>query len=216
MKKIFLLSVLAVSFFAAEAQSSTRKSKNAKKPKLSSEAIFQARQDTLMAQRQQKIDSALAYQLQYDSSRRENERIAYQNFQQRQKAWKDSMFLQMDSSNTAQWKTMSKEHEHWLSVQKQRAEINRTAKLSDYQKVQVNYINQTTFEKAKLITSDSILDQSKKKEALTKLNTERRDRIRTVTGKAKEKRLEKARKAQSTSTDSDAMWINEVEGFVKN
>lgn len=216
MKKIFLLCGLALSFLASEAQTAKSKGKSAKKTKLSSEAVFQAKQDTLMALRQQKIDSSLAYQLQYDSTRKENERIAYENFQQGQKAWKDSMFLQMDSSNSAQWKAMSKEHEHWLSVQKQRAEINRTAKLSEYQKVQVNYINQITFEKAKEIGSDSMLDESKKKEALTKLNTERRDRIKIVTGKTKEKRLEKARKAQSNSTDSDAMWINEVEGFVKN
>ncbi len=216
MKKIFLLCGLAITFLASEAQTTKNKGKKAKKAKMSSEAVFQARQDTLMAHRQYKIDSALAYQLQYDSVRRENERIAYENFQKSQKAWKDSMFLQMDSSNKEQWKVMSRDHEQSLSVQKQRAEINRIAKLSEYQKVQVNYINQTIFEKAKVINADSMMDEPKKKEALVKLNTERRDRIKKVTGKAKEKRFEKARKAQSNSTDPDAMWINELEGYVKN
>jgi hypothetical protein len=50
------------------------------------------------------------------------------------------------------------------------------------------------------------------------LNSERRARIQSVVGKSKEKKLEKERKEYSKKygEDSQAKWIDEVEGYVAN
>ena len=216
MKKILLLWVFAMSFFALEAQTNSSKKKKSKKSAVTRKSNLQARLDSLQSKRQQHIDSTLAYQLQYDSARKDNERRADEKFQQEQLAWKKNKYRELDSSNKVQWGSLSKDHEHWLSVQRERDAVNKSAKLSVYQDRQVNYTNQSSFEKAKKINADTSLDENQKKDQLVKLNGERRGRIKTIVGKSKELKLEKARKQINTSIDLEAKWINEVEGYVKN
>ena len=216
MKKILLLWVFAMSFFALEAQTNSSKKKKSKKSAVTRKSNLQARLDSLQSKRQQHIDSTLAYQLQYDSARKDNERRADEKFQQEQLAWKKNKYRELDSSNKVQWGSLSKDHEHWLSVQRERDAVNKSAKLSVYQDRQVNYTNQSSSEKAKKINADTSLDENQKKDQLVKLNGERRGRIKTIVGKSKELKLEKARKQINTSIDLEAKWINEVEGYVKN
>ena len=216
MKKILLLWVFAMSFFALEAQTNSSKKKKSKKSAVTRKSNLQARLDSLQSKRQQHIDSTLAYQLQYDSARKDNERRADEKFQQEQLAWKKNKYRELDSSNKVQWGSLSKDHEHWLSVQRERDAVNKSAKLSVYQDRQVNYTNQSSFEKAKKINADTSLDENQKKDQLVKLNGERRGRIKTIVGKYKELKLEKARKETNSSIDLEAKWINEVEGYAKN
>lgn len=213
MKKLLLLCGLAVSFFASEAQTSkSKKSKN----RVSREALLQARMDSLQATRQLNIDSTITAQLKKDSVRRLNDSLAYEKYQQERMAWKENRDREIDSSNKEHTKTLSQDHAKWLAVQAQRNQVNKVAKLNDYQGQQVSFINQSFSEKAKKINLDSSLTEDKKKEALVKLNDERRSRLKTVIGKSKEKKLEKARKDQKNSTDTEAQWINEADGYAKN
>ncbi|MBC7537057.1 MAG: hypothetical protein H7258_15310 [Ferruginibacter sp.] len=216
MKKILMLCVFATSFFASEAQTRKSKTKKSKKSAVTRQAGIQARFDSLQAKRQHNIDSTLTYQFRYDSVRKENERMADEKFQQEQMAWKENKYRELDSSNKTQWSALSKDHEHWLNVQKERDAVNKSANLSAYQDRQVNYINQSSFEKAKKINADTLMDDKQKKDQLVKLNGERRGSIKTIVGKSKEKKLEKARKEKKTSSDFEAQWINELDGYVKS
>ena len=90
-------------------------------------------------------------------------------------------------------------------------DINRAAKLNDYESKQVKYINQTYTEKAKFVLNGS--DPQTKKMELAALNEERRNKIRVVVGKSREKKLEGERKdyfKKNTPDESNA-WINIAE-----
>lgn len=217
MKKILLLCGMGMLFFAAAAQQTRAYlKKNEKSPVISREALAQARLDSLQILRQQKIDSALAYQLQYDSARQENERMADVRFREEQAAWKENKYREIDSAYKLQCAALSREHEQWRKIQQQREEVNKAARLNAYQDRQVNYINQCSFEKAKKINGDTSLQEADKKQQLAMLNYDRRSRIRTVAGRSKERKLERARKAKNNPEDTEAQWINDAEGYAKN
>lgn len=216
MKTLILVCSLFLFGSAAEAQTSKGKKKKARSSRLTTEAKVQMRLDSLRAHRQAQIDSSLAYQLAYDSARKENERLSYEKFQEEQALWKENKLRELDSANKVKWETMSKEHEEWTQIQNHRKEVTNSVKLSDYQDRQVNIINQQIFDKAKQIDVDSTLAEDQKKQQLVKLNEERRDRIRAVVGKSKERKIEKARKSHVNPQDKDAQWLNEIDGYVKN
>ena len=216
MKKIIILGNLCALFYVSEAQTAKSHTKKSQNIHTSTEAALQAKLDNVQAQRQHRIDSSLAYQLTYDSARKEHERLADEKFQQEQMAWKENKTKEMDSAHKEQWKALSMQREQWLTIQKQRSAINKAAKLNDYQGRQVNYINQTVYEKARLIDNDPALSADQKKQQLSKLNEERKSRIKTIVGKSKEQKVEKARRAQHNANDTEAQWINEVEGYAKS
>ncbi len=215
MKKALLLFGILISFLASEAQT-TKKNKKSKKTKVSREALLQARMDSMQAQRQQRIDSTIAFQLKTDSVRKENDRIAEEKLQQERLAWKAAKDREIDSLNGEHAKAIVVEQKRWTALQDQRNEISRAAKLNDYQKQQVNYILQSFYVKAQGIKKDSSLQDEQKKQQLAKLNDERRGRLKSLLGKSKEKKLEKARKSHNNPNDTEAQWISEVEGYAKN
>lgn len=215
MKKTFLLLGILIAFFGAEAQTS-KKQKKSKKTKVSSEALMQARMDSLEAQRQVRIDSTIALQLQSDSIRRFNDSMANEKYQQERLAWNEAKNREIDSLNKEHAKTLSREQEQALAIQQSRNEASKAAKLNDYQKQQVNFILQAFYTKAIRIKQDSSVAEDQKKQQLAQLNDERRSKLRSVIGKSKERKLEKARKSQNNTIDTEVQWINEAEGYAKN
>ena len=176
----------------------------------------QARLDSLESARQLRIDSTITAQLRVDSVRKFNDSIAEVKFQQERLAWNEAKARETDSINKEHVKMLSKEHAQSLTIQSQRETLGKAAKLNDYQQQQVSFINQHYFGKAQKIKQDPALAEDKKREQLTKLNDERINRLKTVIGKSKEKKLEKARKNQKDTIDTEAQWINEVDGVVKS
>ena len=215
MKKILILSLLAFSFFASDAQTKKSKSKKAKRSSVSTAAARQARLNALQAQRQLQIDSTVAYQVRYDSMRRETERMYDEKFQQDQATWKENKYREVDSMNHEHWVALSNEHEAWLKIQNQRNKVNQAVNLTANQDRQVSYINQAIFEKANMLSTDSTLNDNDRKQKLVQLNEERRNRIKAIVGKSKERKLEKARKANMNPADKEALWLMEVDGMVK-
>ncbi|MFT3911969.1 MAG: hypothetical protein QM737_21270 [Ferruginibacter sp.] len=216
MKKLLLLSTILVSFFTSEAQTTTSQNKKIKKPKIDKEALMQARLDSLESARQLRIDSMVTAQFRVDSVRKFNDSIAEVKSQQERLAWNENKAKETDSINKEHVKMLSKEHAQSLSIQSQRETLGKAAKLNDYQQQQVVFINQLYFGKAQKIKQDPALAEDKKRAELTKLNDERVNRLKTVIGKSKEKKLEKARKNQKNTIDTDTQWISEVDGVAKS
>ena len=90
-------------------------------------------------------------------------------------------------------------------------DINRAAKLNDYQSKQVKYINQSFSDKAKLLVQGN--DPQLKKQELAVLNEERRNKIRVIVGKSRERKLESERKdfIKKNGIDETNVWIGIAE-----
>lgn len=217
MKRIFLTCLVALSILGVDAQ--TKKGhKKTKHSHVSRESIAKAEFEKKQAERQQNIEEQRLELLSADSTRRENDRVADENFQKTQVMWKDSMAKMMDSTYSAKFKSMSSEREMWAKNERSRNEINKAAKLSDNQGRQVKNINHTYTEKAKLVKANMTMTDEQKKQELITLNTERMARIKAILGSAKAKKLMKERKEYNlkNGVDMEEGWIDEVEGYAKN
>lgn len=213
MKSLIILLLLAFTGTTVDAQTSKKK---ARKNTRTETRTKKEHPDTLAMRRQRSIDSTLAYQLQYDSVRRDNERVSDEKFFAEQNAWRESKLRTLDRNNFEQWKTLSKNREQWNQIETQRRNVNSAAKLSDYQNRQVLYINQASFEKAKLIQGDSVLTPEEKNNQYMAINNERRSKIRSVIGKSKERKVEKARRENINPADTEAQWLTELDKYAKN
>ena len=210
MKKICLLCVVAFSFLASDAQ--VKKSKS-KKSTVNKEARAKAEMAKKEKERYDNAETARLDRLYADSIRLDNERIADSSFDAERVAWKAGRIHEIDSTNTEKWKGQMAQQEEWLKVQRSRDEIIKAAKLDYNQGRQVKYINQTYHNKARLVREDSTLTDEQKKAQYITLNNERRDKIRVVIGKSKEKKLEKERQSYVKThqgVDLDEAWIDSV------
>ena len=213
MKKISLLCLIAFSFFAAEAQ--TKKNKKSKKQP-NKESVAKAKFVKVQAQKKLMRDSLMIGMKMEDSLR-----IAADIQSDLQKdslslAYKQTGIKDIDSLNKIRYATIAKSRNDVDIADKTQMDINRAAKLNDYQGKQVKYINQTYTEKAKILISG--VDPQTKKQELVLLNEERRNKIRIIVGKSRERKLENERKdyfKKNTADESNA-WINIAESVALN
>lgn len=213
MKKISLLCLIAFSFFAAEAQ--TKKNKKSKKQP-NKESVAKAKFVKVEAQKKLMRDSLMIGMKMEDSLR-----IAADIQSDLQKdslslAYKQTGIKDIDSLNKIRYATIAKSRNDVDIADKTQMDINRAAKLNDYQGKQVKYINQTYTEKAKILISG--VDPQTKKQELVLLNEERRNKIRIIVGKSRERKLENERKdyfKKNTADESNA-WINIAESVALN
>ena len=208
MKKILLLCLIAFSFFATEAQ--TKKSKKFKKQP-GKESVANAKFKKVQAQKKLMRDSLMLGMRMEDSLR-----IAGDNLSDLQKdslsiVYKESGLKNIDSLNKIRYATIAKSRNDVDIADKIQMEINRAAKLDEYQSKQVKYINQTYTIKAMQLLNGS--DPQTKKMELAALNEERRNKIRIVVGKSREKKLESERKDyfKKNTLDESNVWINIAE-----
>jgi len=212
MKKITFLCLFAISFFAAEAQ--TKKNKKSKKQP-NKEAVAKAKFIKVEAQKKFLRDSVMLGMKMEDSLR-----IAGDNLSDLQKdslslVYRQNGLKDIDSLNKIRYATIAKSRSEVDITDKTQMDINRAAKLNDYQGNQVKYINQTYTEKAKILISG--VDPQTKKQELALLNEERRNKIRSIVGKSRERKLENERKdyfKKNTADESNA-WINIAESVAK-
>ena len=213
MKKISLLCLIAFSFFAAEAQ--TKKNRKSKKQP-NKESVAKAKFVKVEAQKKLMRDSLMIGMKMEDSLR-----IAADIQSDLQKdslsfAYKQTGIKDIDSLNKIRYATIAKSRNDVDIADKTQMDINRAAKLNDYQGKQVKYINQTYTEKAKILISG--VDPQTKKQELVLLNEERRNKIRIIVGKSRERKLENERKdyfKKNTADESNA-WINIAESVAVN
>ena len=208
MKKISLLCLLAFSIFAADAQ--TKKSKKSKNHP-SKETVAKARFMKVEAQKKLMRDSLMLGMKMEDSLR-----IAGDNTADLQKdslsfVYRTNGLKDIDSLNKIRYATIAKSRSEVDLADKTQMDISRAAKLNDYQSKQVKYINQTYTEKAKLLIGG--IDPQTKKQELAVLNEERRNKIRVIVGKSRERKLENERKDyfKKNTADISNEWINIAE-----
>ena len=208
MKKISLLCLLAFSIFAADAQ--TKKSKKYKKQP-SKESVAKAKFNKAEAQKKMMRDSLIISMKMDDSMR-----LAFDSLSDLQKdslslVYRETGLKDIDSLNKIRYAAIAKSRSEVDEAEKNQMDINRAAKLNDYQGKQVKYINQTYTEKARVLISGG--DPQAKKQELAMLNEERRSKIRAVVGKSREKKLENERKDyfKKNVADESNSWINIAE-----
>ena len=213
MKKISLLCIIAFSFFAAEAQ--TKKNKKSKKQP-NKESVAKTKFVKDQAQKKLMRDSLMIGMKMEDSLR-----IAADIQSDLQKdslsfAYKQTGLKDIDSLNKIRYATIAKSRNEVDIADKTQMDINRAAKLNDYEGKQVKYINQTYTEKAKILISG--VDPQTKKQELVLLNEERRNKIRIIVGKSRERKLDNERKDyfKKNTADESNTWINIAESFAVN
>lgn len=212
MKKILLLCAAAFTFFAADAQTK-KKSKKAKKP--NKEAVAKARFE------KQEVEKGLARRAYIDSLRIDDStRIVNDNLADLQKdslrnVYRESGLKQIDSTNKESYLSRMNQRNAWDKSAKTNADVAKAAKLSDYQARQVQYINQEYNAKARAIAGT---DAAPQQQQLAALNAERREKIKAIVGKARERKLEKERKeyVQKNGADADSQWVDIAESVASN
>jgi hypothetical protein len=208
MKKISLLCLLAFFIFAADAQ--TKKSKRSKKQP-SKESVAKAKFMKVETQKKLIRDSLMIGMKMEDSSRIAFDRVSDLQKDSLSLVYRQNGLKDIDSLNKIKYATIAKAQNESDVTEKTQMDINKAAKLNDYQGKQVKYINQTYTKKAKVLTSG--VDPQTKKLELSALNEERRTKIRVVVGKAREKKLENERKDyfKKNTVDESNTWINIAE-----
>ena len=215
MKKIILTSlVVAMGFFAAEAQTK-KKSSKAKKP--TAEQKQKAALAKIEEERQAKFETARLERLEADSIRRADEtRDEFVKDSLRQD-WKAKRLAEVDSTNKVNWTNTVASRDAWYDHERSQNAINKSAGLNDVQGRKVKAINEQYNERAKMLKLDSTLTQEQVTTQLAAMNEERLAKIKETVGSSKAKKLEKARKsyAAKNTDDHDSKWINDV-AAVKN
>lgn len=222
MKKLILASIFAMSLFAADAQTNKSKSKKKAKKTMSTEAKAKAKEKAEVARvaklTETRIEEYRIASLLADSMRLDSERVARDSFEVQRQAYIATKSTERDSINKATWAKLSTEKEIARKTEHNLDEINRAAKLGTYESRQVKIINQTYFEKARMVKENIELTEDQRKQQLATLNTERRAKIKATVGSSKDKKLEKERKEyfKKYGEDAQAKWIDEVEGYATN
>ena len=200
MKKLGITILFAgFAFFIGQAQTNTAKNEKASKAKYAK----------IEKERQQKFEDQRLERLEYDSLRYAKDSVYQAQFDSSRIAWKDSVAYAQDSMNLNKYKNMSMQSENWNRMQKERALIYTNAKLNDYQITQARFVGQQFSERAAIIKADEMKSAEEKAMAMAALNMEREAKLKTVLGKSKAKKLEKARKSyikKNGSIEDDA-WI---------
>ena len=211
MKKILLTGlVIAMGFFAAEAQTKKKSTKKAKQP--TAEQKQKAAIAKMEEERQAKFETMRLERLEADSIRLADEaREEFLKDSLRQD-WKAKKLAEVDSTNNANWTKTVAEKDAWYDHERSQNAILKTAGVNDVQGRKVKAINEQYNERAKSIKLDSTLSQEQISTQLASLNDERRAKIKEVVGSGKEKKLEKARQSytKKNNDDRDAKWINDA------
>ena len=208
MKKISLLCLIAFSFFATEAQ--TKKSKKSKKQP-SKESVANTKFKKAQVQKKLMRDSLMLGMRMDDSLRIAGDSLSDLQKDSLSLVYKQTGLKDIDSLNKIRYATIAKSRSDIDIAEKTQMDINRAAKLNEYQSKQVKYINQTYTDKAKVLMFG--VDPQTKKMELATLNEERRNKIRVVVGKSREKKLENERKDyfKKNMADESNAWINIAE-----
>ena len=209
MKKIILLCVVALSVLGTEAQ--TKNSKKTKKP--SKESIANSKFKKLQAEKKMQRDSLLIGMKMEDSLRIAGDSLSDLQKDSVSLVYKQNGFKNIDSLKKIRYNTIAKNRSDIDLMEKTQMDINRAAKLNDYQSKQVKYINQSYTFKANALINGA--DINTKKQELAVLNEERREKIRIIVGKSREKRLESERKEyfKKNAADQTNEWINTAESI---
>lgn len=213
MKKIILLCVVAFSMIAVEAQ--TKKDKKSRKAS-NKETVAKARFKMVEAQKKLMRDSLIIGLRMEDSLRLAGDNIADFQKDSMSLAYRENGFKNIDSLKNVRYGLIIKNRDDGDKMDKTQMDINRAAKLTEYQSKQVKYINQTYSEKAKAIVQGN--DPQLKKQELAVLNEERRTKIRTIVGKSRERKLESERKnfIKKNGADEATAWIDIAESVALN
>ena len=212
MKKISLLCLIALSIFTAEAQ--TKKSKKSQKLP-NKETVANSKFKKAEAQKKLMRDSLMLGMISTDSLRIMADNISDLQKDSLSTVYKEEGLKNIDSLNKLRYAVIAKSRSDIDIADKRQMDINSAAKLNDYQSKQVKYINQTYSEKAKILVNGADLET--KKMELATLNEERRNKIRVIVGKSREKKIESERKdyfKKNTADESNA-WINIAESVAK-
>lgn len=212
MKKILFIIITTFSLFTADAQAKKSK-KSGKRP--GKEAIANSDFKKKEAIKKTDREKQLTAMRSEDSLRLQMDSIADLTTENERTVYKTEGLRIIDSTNKAGYGTLSRERADWEKTERDNALIMKAAKLSEYESKQVKYINQTYNEKAKQIIGSGTADQ--KKQELFTLNEERKAKIKTVAGKAGEKKLEKERRdyIKKNGIHTDTQWIEVAESFSK-
>jgi hypothetical protein len=212
MKKIFLLCLVAFSFVAADAQSRKSK-KNRKAP--NKEAIANAKFNKQEASKKVLRDSLIYKMKLEDSTRLAMDSIADLQADSISVAYKENGLKLIDSLNKESYAAIEKNTDDYDKTQKLQSDMIQGVGLSDYSSRQVKIINTSFTEKAKVIVQDG--GANAKTQELAALNEERRGKIKALLGKAKERKLEKERKAfvKKNGVNADTAWMDIAESTSK-
>jgi hypothetical protein len=218
MKRIFLTAFAALFLLAAQAQTTTKSTKKAKKTHVTAASKAKAAMAQKEKERQDAIEAQREDLLRSDSLRRDNDRLADSSFAMQQTNWKDSMNHVQDSTYTDRYKNISTIQQQSAKAELDRNAIMKSAKLSTEQSRQALNINQAYSQKAKVITDDASISAEQKQAKLASLNTERMGRIKAILGSGKAKRLEKARNdyVKKNGGDMEESWIDTAEMATTN
>lgn len=208
MKKIFLFCVVALSMLGAEAQ--TKKGKKSKKVP-NKETIAKAKFTKVEAQKKLMRDSLIIGLRMEDSIRIAGDMVSDLQKDSMNLVYRENGFKNIDSLKQVRYGLIIQNREEADKTAKTQMDINRAAKLNDYQSKQVKYINQSFSEKAKMIVQGN--DPQSKKQELAVLNEERRNKIRVIVGKSRERKLESERKdfIKKNGIDETNVWIGIAE-----
>ena len=208
MKKIFLFCVVALSMLGAEAQ--TKKGKKSKKVP-NKETIAKAKFTKVEAQKKLMRDSLIIGLRMEDSIRIAGDMVSDLQKDSMNLVYRENGFKNIDSLKQVRYGLIIQNREVADKTDKTQMDINRAAKLNDYQSKQVKYINQSFSEKAKMIVQGN--DPQSKKQELAVLNEERRNKIRVIVGKSRERKLESERKdfIKKNGIDETNVWIGIAE-----
>ncbi len=212
MKRIILLCVVALSVLSVEAQ--TKKSKKSKKP--SKEAIANAKFTKLQAEKKLMRDSVMVNMKMEDSLRLVDDGMLDLQKDSMSLVYRQVGLKNIDSLNKLKYAAISRTRDESDITDKTQMDINKAAKLSEYQSKQIKFINQTYTDKANALIAG--VDPLTKKQELAVLNEERRAKIKVVVGKSRERKLESERKDyfKKNTADQTNSWINIAESVASN
>ncbi len=212
MKRIILLCVVALSVLSVEAQ--TKKSKKSKKP--SKEAIANAKFTKLQAEKKLMRDSVMVNMKMETSLRLAGDSMLDLQKYNMSLVYRQEGLKNIDSLNKLKYAAISRTRDESDITDKTQMDINKAAKLSEYQSKQVKFINQMYTGKANALIAG--VDPLTKKQELAVLNEERRAKIKVVVGKSRERKLESERKDyfKKNTADQTNSWINIAESVASN
>ncbi len=200
--------MVALSMLGAEAQ--TKKGKKSKKAP-NKETIAKAKFTKAQAQKKLMRDSLIIGLRVEDSIRIAGDLASDLQKDSMNLVYRENGFKNIDSLKNVRYGLIIKNREDGDKMDKTQMDINRAAKLNDYQSKQVKYINQTFSDKARLLVQGN--DPQSKKQELALLNEERRNKIRVIVGKSRERKLESERKdfIKKNGIDETNVWIGIAE-----
>lgn len=210
MKKIFLVCVVSIAMLSVDAQ--TKKGKKVSKVS-NKESIAKAQFAKVETQKKLIRDSLIISMRVEDSLRLAADNLADIQKDSMSLAYRENGLKNIDSLKNISYADIVKNRDDAYKMDKVQMDINRAAKLNEYQSKQVSYINQTYTEKAKVIIQGS--DPQTKKMELAALNEERKNKIKVIVGKSRINKLENERKefVKKNGADENNAWINIAESI---